>query len=315
MMNLRPLGKSGLFVFPLAFGTLTISPMQRDFPPEKGAELMLYAADRGINLFDTAQLYDTYEPLRLALKKRPDLIISTKSYAWDQPSAQEAFDDARRKLDIDVIPIFLMHEQEDMLTLKGHREAFDFYLEQKAKGKIKAVGFSTHRVAAVDYAPRYPGVDIIHPLINRTGVGIPDGTRDDMAAAIARAHSAGIGIFAMKPLGGGHLLKNPAEAFSYLNSLGCIDAVCCGMQSQDEIDVNLRMMEGLAPDPAAEERTQREPRKLIIHDWCRACGKCVERCRQGALSIRDGRCVCDQEKCVRCGYCAPVCEEFCIKVI
>lgn len=315
MMTLRPLGKSGLNVFPLAFGTLTISPMQRNFPPEKGAELILYAADQRINLFDTAQLYDTYEPLRLALKKRPDLLISTKSYAWDRPTAQEAFDDARRRLDMDVIPIFLMHEQEDMLTLKGHREAFDFYLEQKARGNIKAVGFSTHRVAAVDYAPRYPGLDIIHPLINRTGVGIPDGTRDDMAAAIARAHDAGIGIFAMKPLGGGHLLKSPAEAFDYLKGLGCIDAVCCGMQSQDEIDVNLRLMEGLAPDPAAAERTQQEPRRLIIHDWCRACGKCVERCRQGALSIRDGMCVCDQSKCVRCGYCAPVCEEFCIKVI
>ncbi len=315
MMTLRPLGKSGLNVFPLAFGTLTISPMQRNFPPEKGAELILYAADQGINLFDTAQLYDTYEPLRLALKKRPDLLISTKSYAWDRPTAQEAFDDARRRLDMDVIPIFLMHEQEDMLTLKGHREAFDFYLEQKARGNIKAVGFSTHRVAAVDYAPRYPGLDIILPLINRTGVGIPDGTRDDMSAAIARAHDAGIGIFAMKPLGGGHLLKSPAEAFDYLKGLGCIDAVCCGMQSQDEIDVNLRLMEGLAPDPAAAERTQQEPRRLIIHDWCRACGKCVERCRQGALSIRDGMCVCDQSKCVRCGYCAPVCEEFCIKVI
>ena len=315
MMTPRPLGKCGLRVFPLAFGTLTISPMQRNFPPEKGAELILYAASQGINLFDTAQLYDTYEPLRLALKKRPDLLVSTKSYAWDRPTAQEAFDDARRKLDMDVIPLFLMHEQEDMLTLKGHREAFDFYLEQKAKGNILAVGFSTHRVAAVDYAPRYPGVDVIHPLINRTGVGIPDGTRDDMAAAIQRAHDAGIGIFAMKPLGGGHLLKSPAEAFDYLNGLGCIDAVCCGMQSQDEIDVNLRLMEGLAPDPAAQERTQREPRKLIIHDWCRACGKCVERCRQGALSIQDGICVCDQDKCVRCGYCAPVCEEFCIKVI
>ncbi|MBE5803902.1 MAG: aldo/keto reductase [Clostridiales bacterium] len=315
MMTLRPLGKSGLCVFPLAFGTLTISPMQRDFPPEKGAELILYAAACGINLFDTAQLYDTYEPLRLALKKRPDLLVSTKSYAWDRATAQEAFDDARRRLDMDVIPIFLMHEQEDMLTLKGHREAFDFYLEQKAKGKIRAVGFSTHRVAAVDYAPRYPGLDIIHPLINRTGVGIPDGTRDDMAAAIARAHDAGIGIFAMKPLGGGHLLKSPAEAFDYLRGLDCIDAVCCGMQSQDEIDVNLRLMEGLDPDAAAAQRTQREPRRLIIHDWCRACGKCVERCRQGALSIQDGICVCDQQKCVRCGYCAPVCEEFCIKVI
>lgn len=315
MMHHVPLGKSGLMVSPLAFGTLTVSPMQKNFSPEEGAELMLYAAEKGVNLFDTAQLYETYAPLRLALKKRPDLLVSTKSYAWDRPTAQEAFDHARRELDMDVIPIFLMHEQESSLTLKGHREAFDFYLEQKAKGHILAVGFSTHRVNAVDYAPRYPGVDVIHPLINRTGVGIADGTRDEMAAAIARAHSAGIGIYAMKPLGGGHLLRDPQSAFAYLKGLGTIDAICCGMQSQDEIDINLSLMEGLAPDEAALARVSSEPRKLIIHDWCRGCGQCVERCGQGALSIVNGQCVCDQEKCVRCGYCAPVCEEFCIKVI
>lgn len=315
MMRLNPLGQTGLMVFPLAFGTLTVSPMQKGFAPERAAELILYAAERGVNLFDTAQLYDTYEPLRLALRRRGDLLISTKSYAWDRPTAQAAFDDARRKLDLDVIPIFLMHEQEDRLTLKGHREAFDFYLEQKAKGLIRAVGFSTHRVAAVDYAPRYPGVDVIHPLINRTGVGIADGARDEMAAAIARAKSAGIGIYAMKPLGGGHLLRDPRAAFDYLRGLGCIDAICCGMQSEDEIDVNLRLMAGLEPEADALARTMREPRRLMIHDYCRGCGKCVARCRQGALRIEDGRCVCDQDKCVRCGYCAPVCEEFCIKVI
>ncbi len=309
------LGKSGLQVSRLAFGTLTVSPMQKGFAAERAAELILYAAGKGINLFDTAQLYDTYEPLRLALKKRPDLLISTKSYAWDRPTAEAAFEDARKKLDLDVIPIFLMHEQEDRLTLKGHREAFDFYLEQKAKGKILAVGFSTHRVAAVDYAPRYPGVDVIHPLINRTGVGIADGTRDEMAAAVARAHSGGIGIYAMKPLGGGHLLADPAEAFGWLRSLGTVDAVCCGMQSEAEIDVNVRLAEGLEPDPAALAATRREPRRLMIHDYCRGCGKCVARCRQGALRLENGRCVCDQAKCVRCGYCAPVCEDFCIKVI
>ncbi len=315
MMDKRPLGKTGLMVYPLAFGTLTVSPMQKSFQPERAAELILYAAEKGINLFDTAQLYDTYEPLRLALKKRPDLLISTKSYAWDRQGAEEAFEDARRKLDMDVIPIFLMHEQEDRLTLKGHREAFDFYLEQKAKGKIRAVGFSTHRVAAVDYAPRYPGLDVIHPLINRTGVGIADGTRDEMMAAIERAHSAGIGIYAMKPLGGGHLLREPREAFDYLRSSPAVDAICCGMQSEAEIDVNLALAEGLTPDPEALTLTKREPRHLMIHDYCRGCGKCVQRCRQGALSIVDGKCVCDQTKCVRCGYCAPVCEDFCIKVV
>ena len=54
MMEKVILGRSGLKVHPLAFGTLTISPMQKDFPPQRGAELILYAAEKGINLFDTA---------------------------------------------------------------------------------------------------------------------------------------------------------------------------------------------------------------------------------------------------------------------
>ena len=157
---------------------------------------------------------------------------------------------------MDVIPIFLMHEQEDRLTLKGHREAFDFYLEQKAKGKILAVGFSTHRVAAVDYAPRYPGVDVVFPLINVTGVGIPDGTRDEMAEAIRRAHLGNIGIYAMKPLGGGHLIADPKQAFDYLRGLGTIDTICVGVQNEDEIDVNLRLVVGEEPDAEALARTE-----------------------------------------------------------
>lgn len=309
------LGRSGLMVSPLAIGTLTMSPLQKNLPPERGAEILLYAAEKGVNLFDTAQYYDTYEPLRLALKQRPDLLVSTKSYAYDRAGAEAAFEEARKALDMDVIPIFLMHEQEDRLTLKGHREAFDFYLEQKAKGKLLAVGFSTHRVAAVDYAPRYPGVDVVFPLINVTGVGIPDGTRDEMAEAIRRAHLGNIGIYAMKPLGGGHLIADPKQAFDYLRGLGMIDTICIGVQNEDEIDVNLRLVVGEEPDAEALARTRREPRRLMIHDYCRGCGQCVARCRQGALHIENGKCVCDQSKCVRCGYCAKVCEEFCIKVI
>jgi len=314
-VKLNRLGRSELMVSPLAVGTLTMSPLQRDLPPERGAELILYAAEKGVNLFDTAQYYETYEPLRLALKRRPELLVSTKSYAYDRAGAEQAFEEARRALDMDVIPIFLMHEQEDRLTLKGHREAFDFYLEQKAKGKILAVGFSTHRVAAVDYAPLYPGVDVIFPLINSTGVGIPDGTRDDMAAAIQRAHLGDIGIYAMKPLGGGHLIADPKAAFDYLRGLGTIDTICVGVCSEAEIDVNLGLITGEEPPAQAWAQTRREPRHLMIHDYCRGCGKCVARCRQGALRIENGKCVCDHAKCVRCGYCAPVCEEFCIKVI
>lgn len=315
MLQKKPLGRSGLWVAPLSMGTLTLSPLQQNLPPERGAELILYAASLGVTLFDTAQYYQSYPALRLALRSRPDLLVSSKSYAYDRAGAAEALEEARREMDKDVIDIFLLHEQEDRLTLKGHREAFDYYLEMKGKGVIRAVGFSTHRIAAVDYAPRYPGVDVIHPLINRTGVGIADGTRDEMAAAIARSHNGGIGIYAMKPLGGGHLLKDPEEAFGYLRGLGTIDTICCGMQSEAEIAVNVALAQGLSPAAEALTECKRAERKLMIHDYCTGCGRCVARCGQKALSIQNGQCVCNQELCVRCGYCAPVCPDFCIKIV
>ena len=315
MIPLRPLGRSGLTVSRLAFGTLTISPMQRNFPPERGAELIEYAALKGVTLFDTAELYDTYAPLRLALKRRPEIQVSTKSYAWDRDTAQKAFDGARRALGKDVIDVFMLHEQESLNTMRGHREAFDFYLEQKAKGLIRAVGMSTHRIEVVHYAPRYGGVDVIHPLINLTGVGIGDGTRAQMEKACLEAHEAGIGLFAMKPLGGGHLLKSPMEAFEYILSLPYLDAVACGMQSEAEIDMNCAVFSGQTPPKDAFQKAAQAPRELLIHDWCRGCGSCVKRCGQHALSLRGGRAWVDGEKCVRCGYCAGVCPEFCIKVI
>ena len=314
-MRTVPLGKSGLQVSRLAFGTLTIAPMQRNFPAQQGAELILYAYEKGINFFDTAELYETYEPLRLALRHAPDLQVSTKSYAYDRATAQKAFDDARRKLDKDVIDLFMLHEQESRETLRGHREAFDFFLEMKGKGLLRAVGVSTHRVAVAEYAPRYPGLDVIHPLINVTGVGIQDGTRQDMERALDSCHQAGIGIFAMKPLGGGHLLKDPRAAFDYLKGLPFIDSVACGMQSTQEIDVNCAYFEDVPPDPAALAATHCAPRELIVQDWCQGCGACQRRCGQDAIHVIDGRAVPDLEKCVRCGYCAGVCPEFCIKVI
>ena len=314
-MKKRTLGKTGLCVSPLAFGTLTISPLQQGFCAYKARDLILYAGEKGITLFDTAQLYETYEPLRLALKKNPNLQIATKSYAWDKKQAQIAFDQARRELDKDHIEIFLLHEQESTHTMRGHREAFEFFLSQKAKGNIGAVGVSTHRVEVVNYAPRYPGLDVIHPLINCEGIGIADGTKEDMEEACYRAHLAGIGIYAMKALGGGHLLKKIPEAIAYVRQQPFIDTVALGMQSEAEIDVNVALFSDEKPNATATSLAQRVPRRLMIHDWCIGCGNCEKRCGQGAIKVVEGRAKVDYSRCVRCGYCATVCCEFCIKVI
>jgi ferredoxin len=207
----------------------------------------------------------------------------------------------------------MLHEQESLYTLRGHEEALVFLDEQRKAGHIGAVGVSTHFSACVAAAPRFSMIDVIHPLINKAGIGIQDGTREDMENAIKAAKERNIGIFAMKPLGGGHLMQSNREALEYALNNPLLDSVAVGMQSFAEIDANVAICEGKI-DPEMEALRSRK-REMMVHDYCEGCGRCAERCKQQAITIQNGRACIDEEKCVFCGYCARVCPQFCIKVV
>ena len=314
-MQINTLGRSGLKVSKLCFGTLTMSPLQQNMSPEAGARLLVYAYERGVRFLDTADLYGTYPHIRLALKDAPDYVVSTKAYCYDRQTAQAALERAYRGLGRDYVDLFMLHEQESLYTLRGHEEALEYLAEQRSLGHIGAVGVSTHFVACVRAAPRFGMIDVIHPLINLEGIGIQDGSRDDMESAIAAARERGIGIIAMKPLGGGHLISGSKAALEYALNNPLLDAVAIGMQSVEEIDADVAMFEG---DPTAFERLEKlrhRQRRVMVHDWCEGCGKCAARCRQKAIEVVNGRAVVDQAKCVYCGYCARACPQFCIKVV
>ncbi len=309
------LGSTGLRVSKLCFGTLTLSPLQKNMTPEQGAHLLVYAYERGVRFLDTADLYANYPHIRLALKDAPDYVISTKAYCYDRETAQAALERAFRGLGRDYIDLFMLHEQESLYTLRGHEEALLFLEEMRRRGHIGAVGVSTHYCGCVQAAPRFPQIRVIHPLINLGGIGIQDGTREDMEAAIAHAREFGIGIFAMKPLGGGHLIQRSVDAMRYALASPLIDSVAVGMQSTAEIDANVALVEGVEGAEAQMERLHGQRRQVMVHDYCEGCGRCAARCGQGAISIVNGRAQVDSSKCVFCGYCARVCPQFCIKVV
>ncbi len=299
----------------MCFGTLTLGPLQGNYNLDEGSDIMAYAMEKGVVFFDTAQLYETYEYIKLAAKKSGiDPIISTKSYAYDRPGAIQAFEEARSSLDRDVIDIFMMHEQESRLTLRGHRQALEYYLEQKEKGNIRAVGVSTHNVEVVEAASQMAEIDVIHPIYNSSGIGINDGNSIDMKAAIEKANKAGKGIFSMKPLGCGNLIKDYSGSMEYVLGNKNIHSVATGMKSRCEVDMNIAVFNNQVPSKDVVEKVALQNRSLHIEFWCEKCGHCVERCKQDALTMENGAIVVDHNKCVLCGYCSSVCPAFAIKV-
>lgn len=308
-------GRTGILVSRLCFGTLTMAPMQKNLTPEEGARLLLYAYEKGVRFLDTADLYETYPHIRRALAAAPDYVVSTKAYCYDKPTAQAALERAFRGLGRDYVDIFMLHEQESLYTLRGHEEALQYLWAQQRLGHIGAVGVSTHFAACVHATRFFPGISVIHPLINLEGIGIQDGPRELMEGYIQEAHARGVGILAMKPLGGGHLIQSSYDALRYLADAPWADSIAIGMQSFAEIDANVALFEGAPHARELLEALRHKKRHIMVHDWCLGCGKCAARCHQKAISIIDGKAEIDQEKCVFCGYCARACPQVCIKVV
>ena len=314
-MIYNSLGRTGKLVSKLCFGTLTMGPFQRDLSVPEGAALLERAFSHGVNFLDTAEIYETYPHVKEAVRIKPDVIVCTKSYSYDYKTADASFKKAVEGIGREYIDVFLLHEQESGLTIRGHREAIEYFLKRKEEGLIGAVGLSTHYVACMDAALRHPELDVLFPLINKKGIGIADGTPDEMLGVIRRAHDDGRGIIAMKPLGGGHLISEREEALDFILGLDCVDTVAIGMQSFDEVDYNCARFSGEEPDPELTERLGRVRRRMLIQDWCQGCGTCVAACRNHAISMVGGIARIDYDKCATCGYCARACPQFNIKVI
>lgn len=323
------LGLRGPLVSRFCFGMLALSPLQSDLPRGQATLLLEDALEAGVSFFDTAELYRTYPLVRDVL--RPPAVVATKAYAYTYDGMRESLKTALAETGRESIDIFLLHEQESRLTLAGHAEALRCLVEAKRAGVVGAVGVSTHAPAVVDAAAELEDIDVIHPLVNHRGLGLLEGTLEEMLAAIAKAAAVGKGIYAMKILGGGHLaaggaadLSGAREAFAFIRGVPGVHAVAVGVKSRDELLCDLALLAGHEPEPGLVEALGARRRGLFIEEHCEGCGKCVEACRYGALGLPAGEPATggprvqvrvDPSRCVLCGYCAAACRDFYIKVV
>ena len=316
-MKKYSLGKTGIKVTELCFGALPIGPLQANISVEEGAELIRAALERGINFIDTAEAYKTYPHIKKALEGyNKEVIIATKSSAETYKKMEQSIKNALESLGQTCLDIFLLHAARVTPSVFEERAgALQCLKDYKSKGVIRAIGISTHVMGVVKRAAEIKEIDIIFPIINKLGMGIIDGSVDDMVKAISEADKAGKGLYAMKALAGGHLIDQLEESFNFVRNIQGISSIAVGMVNQEELELNLKIFND--EDVSQELLTHKiKPgTRLFILSFCKGCGTCVNTCPNNALSLENGKAVVDHKLCILCGYCNPACPEFAIRLI
>ncbi|MCU0610221.1 MAG: aldo/keto reductase [Candidatus Eisenbacteria bacterium] len=310
------LGRTGLLVHPLVIGTLPMGPLQADLEPTHGGRIIRHALEGGANMIDTAAMYGSYAHINAALKGfGGEVLIASKTHAPDPATAREHVERALRALQIERLDVLHLHGARLVDPFIERGGVFDEMRRLREEGKVRFLGLSTHRIGAVRKAAEREDVDVIHPLVNREGLGIMDGTAQEMVAAISTAATAGKGIYAMKALAGGNLIRDARASLQWVRSLAGVPALAVGMLSTREVDANLALFEGRVDDELWKTLEQRTRRIRVMEVLCKGCGVCLPACPASAISIVNEKALVHEAGCILCGYCASACPEFAIRVV
>ncbi len=316
-MKYNILGNTGIKVSELCFGVLPMGPLQANISVGEGATIIRQGLDSGINFLDTAQAYKTYPHIREALVDYPDeVIIASKSHATGYEEMKESVLEACHALNRDYIDIFHLHApREDKNVFQKRAGALASLRDLKKKGVIRAIGVSTHAIEVVQQSAEEKEIDIVFPIINQNGLGIIGGNPEQMIKAIEKVSSRGKGVYAMKSLAGGYLIKKMEEAINFVRNIKGIQSIAIGMVHHRELEINLKIFENQKINQEELIKEEFARKKLVVSLFCEGCGTCVKTCPNQALSLKEGKAIVDYNLCLTCGYCVPHCPLFALRIV
>jgi len=253
------LGNTGIWVSKLGIGTGTDgwggSSKQTRLLGLKGlSELLANAFQRGITLFDTADQYGSHAHVRLALEQVPrkEVTIVTKTVATTASQMRSDLERFRKELDSEYLDVVLLHGMTDTKWNRRLRPVMEELQVAKEQGIVRAVGCSVHHVGALSTCIREPWVDVVLVRLNPRGINM-DGETQRILPLLQALQEAGKGLLGMKVLGKGEI-QNIHEAFRFqLESP--VDAFIVGMESRQQLEENIRVLEQLLQAHSAEVST------------------------------------------------------------
>ena len=286
----RTLGKTGI-----KLPVITMGVMNSDNP-----NLIRAALDAGMVHLDTAHGYmrgKNEEVIGQVIKGRPrdSFVIGTKIYlprdestGLHKETATEQFflsrlDASLKRLELDYVDILYHHNvwKKEFALYELAMKALE---KAKKDGKVRFAGITTHRNepevihAAVD-SKFYEVVEIAYNHRQKHARKIRE--------ALARAGSAGLGVVAMKTLGGGEKSLGKTEARAALKWVlqdPNVHTIIAGFTTFNQLELDLSVMEELTLKPA--EKSHLEKMRMTAGLYCQGCGECLKSCPQG-LPIPD----------------------------
>jgi len=316
-MKKNRLGKTGLMVSELGFGGIPI--MQLD--ANDGAEMVRYCFDRGVNFFDTANMYmDSEGKIGQALEGvRDRVIIATKTLERSRGKASEHIANSLKQLRTDHIDLFQFHnlsEESELEAVLAPGGAMEAAADAKDRGQIRHIGFSSHNKDAA--------LKVVQTGLFET-VQIPFNFVETQA--LEALHSAALeqdmGIIAMKPLGGG-MLERADLCFKFLQQYPHVIPIP-GVSNKREFDQIMAMYETPQALTDRDRQDMESIRERLGDSFCRRCGYCLP-CPQGVM-IREVQmfpaimnrlsprqavgfmkgAIATVDECVECGECEEKC--------
>ncbi len=218
-MKYRFVGRTGLRVSQLCMGTMSFGSTADD---KASREIFDAARDRGVNFFDTANVYNGGRSEELLgqfiAPCRDEVVLATKAYfpTGPGPNARgssryhlvRAVEDSLRRLNTDRIDLFYLHRFDEETALDETLRALDDLIRD---GKILYLGASnfaawqTARALGLSEAKGWSKFVAIQPMYNLV-------KRQAEVELLPMAEAESLGVFPYSPLGGGLLTGKYSSA-------------------------------------------------------------------------------------------------------
>ena len=152
---IRPLGRSGIDVFPIGLGCMSLSGAYGKSDDAAAIRLIHHAIERGVNFLDSSDMYgwghnETLLGQALAGGRRDKVVLATKFGQIQRPSGlngvdgspahvKAACDASLKRLGVEVIDLYYQHRVDPSVPIEDTVGAMG---ELVKAGKVRALGLS-----------------------------------------------------------------------------------------------------------------------------------------------------------------------------